>query len=654
MSVRARRALERHGGIAAAFAVLLGLGLYWASIPADWGSFEVQALAVDALPLAFAAMAQAVVVVSGGIDLSVGATMSLANVVSAKYMVELSTRDAILLALAIAAATALGGALTGAIVAVTRVPDAVVTFATSFIWAGVALLVLADAGGGAPSGYRELGVGTVLSEWAPTALVVIAGVVMVAWLPLRLTKPGLAIYAVGRSRDDARLSGVSVARARIGAYAFAGGFAGLGGLALTATTGIGDPLSGGPYTLDSIAAVVLGGVSLLGGVGGVIGPIAAAFALTLVSSILALEHVDRDWARLIRDAVVVAVVATGALVAGQQRIKVWVSTRSWGVMPRLRRTDRVSRLADRPTVTLVVVLMSLVAVTELLNREQTGSAFWTSSQVSTTVLYAAILALLAAGQTLVVLTGGIDLSVATTATAAAFMVAGFATDGTSLSIAVALLVGLGIGIANGIGVGLFRVNPLVMTLGISTLTLGGLAIFSRHRPLGDVPELVTTLGSGRFLTDVPYDVLVWAPIAVLVVLGLRDSGLGRGISTVGESRGTSLLAEVYTWRVEVIVYALCGVLAALAGILLAGFGDAVDLGIASPLLLPSIAAVFIGGTSIFGGGGGYTGTIVGALALTVLDSLLTIVDTSRGAREIVYAAIILALVSIDAHRASRT
>ena len=133
---------------------------------------------------------------------------------------------------------------------------------------------------------------------------------------------------------------------------------------------------------------------------------------------------------------------------------------------------------------------------------------------------------MAAGQTLVMLTGGVDLSVATTATTGAFMISSYATDGAAKAIAVALLAGLGIGIVNGIGVAIFRVNPLIMTLGVSTVTLGAPTIYSQTRFLSPAPDLVKKLGSERFFNYVPYGLLVWVPISALIILGLRYSGFG--------------------------------------------------------------------------------------------------------------------------------
>jgi ribose transport system permease protein len=322
------------------------------------------------------------------------------------------------------------------------------------------------------------------------------------------------------------------------------------------------------------------------------------------------------------------------------------------VEPRRQELPVRRLVADNPAVVLTFVFVGLFVATDIVNRAQSGEAFLTPKQVSTTFLYAAVLGLIAAGQTLVMLTGGVDLSVATTATTGAFMVSSYGNHGAGVAILIALGAGLGIGAVNGVGVAVFRVNPLIMTLGVSTITLGALTIYSQKRFISLVPSFVSKLGSERFLTYIPYDLLVWAPIAALIILGLRYSGIGRMIYAVGDNPEACRLAGVRVWQVQLFVYALCGVLSALAGVLLVGFNNAADLGIAAPFLLPSVAAVVIGGTSIFGGLGGYTGTILGALILTVLDSLLVILNASQAARQILYGLIVLALASIYARIAT--
>jgi len=305
-------------------------------------------------------------------------------------------------------------------------------------------------------------------------------------------------------------------------------------------------------------------------------------------------------------------------------------------------------LGDNPAVVLTFVFIAIFLATDIVNRAQEGQAFLTPTQVSTTFLFAAVLGLMAAGQTLVMLTAGVDLSVATTATAGAFMISRFGTHGAATAILVALAVGLGIGLVNGIGIAVFRVNALIMTLGVSTITLGLLTVQAQKQFTSLVPEFVVTLGSQRFLTYIPYDLLVWAPIAALIILGLRYSGIGRMIYAVGDNPVASRLGGVRVWQVLLFVYAMCGLLSAAAGILLVGFNNAADLGIGAPFLLPSVAAVVIGGTSIFGGLGGYAGTILGALILTVLDSLLTILNASQAVRQVLYGLIVLALAAIYA------
>jgi ribose transport system permease protein len=310
------RLVRRHGWTVGVYVLLLLLVLYWRSqTNLPWGTFDVQSLAIDALPLAFVACGQAIVIISGGIDLSVGAMMSLVNVVAARSMIGMSFEEALLFSVFIVLAAAAAGALTGTIIVVTRVADIIVTLAMLFVWAGVALAVLEVPGGGAPQRYQSLiTVDTVFTKWLPAALVILLGVCALFWTTIRRLRPGLALYAIGSNRNAAYLAGIDVSRTRILAYAYSGAFAALGGLSLTAASGIGDPHSGDIYTLTSVAAAVLGGVSLLGGVGGIVGPIAAAFFLTLVKTIMILQGRDQNVAQVIQGTLIVVVVMLGGLV----------------------------------------------------------------------------------------------------------------------------------------------------------------------------------------------------------------------------------------------------------------------------------------------------------------------------------------------------
>ena len=276
-------------------------------------SFDAQSLAMAALPLACAAAAQAVVVISGGIDLSIGSVIAVANVLAARTMNEASFGQALWLALAILVAGAAIGAVNGLLVIVSRVPDVIVTLTTGFIWGGVALLILEKPGGGAPPEFANLGTGTLITEWLSNSLVLLVVAVALVWIPVRMSKAGLRIYATGSDKIAAFRSGVNVERARLLAYVLGGLFSAVGGIGLTMTTGIGSPHAGVLYTLSGLAAVVIGGVSLTGGRGAIVGPVIAAFVLTLIPADLIFLNIDPNFGQVIQGTLIVLVVMAGGL-----------------------------------------------------------------------------------------------------------------------------------------------------------------------------------------------------------------------------------------------------------------------------------------------------------------------------------------------------
>jgi ribose transport system permease protein len=282
-------------------------------IQPNYGVTGVQGLAISVLPLALAAVAQAIVVISGGIDLSIGAMMALTSVVSASLMKGQPEEFGIAVVVGVLLLGLLLGAVNGAVVVVTRVPDIVVTLAMSFVWAGCALLVLKTPGGGSVTWLKELVIGSLGNEWIPKAAVALILVVALVWIPLRRSRLGLAIYAIGSNRLAAFRSGVAVGRTRILAYMLTGLFAALGGLSLTASTGIGTPVPG-PYTLLSVAAVVLGGVSLAGGRGGVFGPIVAVMILQLIRTDMTFLNLNTNLAVVVQGLILIGVVMIGSLI----------------------------------------------------------------------------------------------------------------------------------------------------------------------------------------------------------------------------------------------------------------------------------------------------------------------------------------------------
>jgi ribose transport system permease protein len=313
----------------------------------------------------------------------------------------------------------------------------------------------------------------------------------------------------------------------------------------------------------------------------------------------------------------------------------------------LPRRAALMTVLRRNTVLVLGLLLAAFVVGIEVARPGTVTPTW----VSNALLFGAPLGVLAAGQTLVMLTGGIDLSVASVATGAAYLLSTNVTSlGSPAALALALVFGVLVGALNGVGVALLRVQPLVMTLG-SGLMVGGVMIVYSQRELASqpqVPGFIHALGSGKLWGLVPIDLFLWAAVAALMTFGLARTGFGRLLYAVGDNREACHLAGIRVWRVLLVDYVLCSFLAAVAGLVLVGSTNAADLGLADVYLLPSVAAVIIGGTSIFGGRGGYAGTVVGALMLTVLTSLLTLLDVIEPVRQILYGAIILLLAAVYA------
>jgi ribose transport system permease protein len=318
---RLRRSLRRDPGLFFMPALLIVSLAITVAIHPQFSDFDLQSLAMGALPLAFAAAAQAVVVISGGIDLSIGSAMAVANVLAASAMEKASFPQSLLLAVAVLLAGAAIGALNGLIVIMSRIPDVVATLTSGFIWGGVALVILEKPGGGAPQEFLNLGTGTLFTIWLPNALVLLAVAVGAIWIPLRRSKLGLQLYAIGSDRIAAFRSGVNINRTRFAAYVFSGLFSAVGGLGLTMTTGIGAPLAGVYYTLSGLAAVVVGGVSLAGGRGGMLGPVLAAFVLTLIPTDLIFLNIDPNFGQVIQGTLIVVIVMVGGFVEMERHRK---------------------------------------------------------------------------------------------------------------------------------------------------------------------------------------------------------------------------------------------------------------------------------------------------------------------------------------------
>ena len=306
-------------------------------------------------------------------------------------------------------------------------------------------------------------------------------------------------------------------------------------------------------------------------------------------------------------------------------------------------TTRVFSKVSKSMWSLWAILITIFVITGLVD-----SYFFSIPSVGVTLQLAAPLGLLAAGQTICMLTGGIDLSIAMIATGAAYIVSVKSQDGLVSALLYALLYCIIVGSVNGLAVGVLGMNPLIMTLGMNAILIGvftvGVSTFLKGNTT--MPDILVTLSSSTITGPISWPLLVWLFIGGAVLFLLARTGLGRLIYAVGDNAKSARLAGVKVWRVQWATYVLCAILGGMGGIMLGGQSGAVAISLANSYMLPSVAAVVIGGTSIMGGIGGYTGSIMGALILTVLSYLLAALNSTEAIKQVIYGSIVLALAWI--------
>ncbi|MBI3747392.1 MAG: ABC transporter permease [Chloroflexi bacterium] len=311
----------------------------------------------------------------------------------------------------------------------------------------------------------------------------------------------------------------------------------------------------------------------------------------------------------------------------------WLTAAAW------RRLFR-----DRPIVPLIGLLLVLVAIIQFVQPGIVGPA-WAG-----VILRASVpLAILAGCQTLTMLTGGIDLSVGAVASMAGFVTATLVHSpvGVPFAIAVALAAAALAGLITGIGVGVFRVHPLIMTLGMSFVVLGLANVWQLEtvQTGAGVPDVLRTVGSGTVFDIIPNSLLIFVPVMLLILLGLRRTGFGRLLYAIGDNPIAARLSGARAWQVLIVLYVISALLAGIAGLLVSGLTNAASVSLVDSSVLPSVAAAVIGGTSILGGRGGFAGTIVGALILTVLTALLTVLGLPEPTRQVLFGSIIVAVAA---------
>jgi ribose transport system permease protein len=261
------------------------------------------------------------------------------------------------------------------------------------------------------------------------------------------------------------------------------------------------------------------------------------------------------------------------------------------------------------------------------------------------------LGIIAAGQTLVIISGGegIDLSAGAVVTITAILtyeIANGANEGVLPALLAVLVVGAIIGFFNGVGIAFLKISPLVMTLGMAGVVTGLIIVVTQGNVSGAVAPIMTQLIARPVAANIPGAIFIWLIFAVFMHLLLERTTFGKNLFAIGTNRITARLSGVNVTGMVLATYALAGALAGLGGFLVVGNTGVVHINIGNPFLFPSIAAVAVGGTLLSGGKGSYWGTMAGALVLTLITSLLTTMQMEESVRRMVLGATLLIMISI--------
>lgn len=660
--------LVRSRSVLLATVLLVAVLVFVVTLSGSFSYFDFSNMAGGGTALALAAMGQALVVLTGGFDLSAGAVISLVNVVVGSTTGDTLTSQllAIVLAMGIGAAV---GAVNGFFVAYLRMQSIVVTLSTLFIVQGLALLVQEQPGGYIPQGFTDFFAGAAIPELLPAPLVVVA-VALATWLLLKNTRFGTALYAVGSDASAAASAGIDVRFTKFAAYVIAGLYYAWAGIFISAQTGGSDPLVGQPMLLQIFTAVVLGGTMLGGGRGGLVGPVVGAYLLMLFVNVLLILDVPAYYSPMVDGAILILAVLFGASNAGSDSpvanlrdlARRW-SARGRSTLPPLARPAAKSN-ADlfagttwfgRNRETIRSILPSYVALVVIV----VGTALYFGGigpeYFGPLLVLSSFLAILAFGQGTVILTGGLDLSIPWTIALCGVVYAQVVQGHNDVALwATPMVLGIGVlvGLVNGIGITVLGLPPMVMTLGANGVLQGIALIYAQGAPLGFGPPAVRWITTGTLFGVTPI-IFLLAIFAVVVTLILTVTPLGRRIYAVGNNVRVAYLSGVNVRATLISAYVISGVCSAIVGVLLVGFNGQASFGMGDDYLLPSIAVVVAGGTLITGGKGSYVGIMGGVLLLTALQILLGGTSLPYAARGIIQGLVVLgALVALQEEKAA--
>jgi len=307
------------------------------------------------------------------------------------------------------------------------------------------------------------------------------------------------------------------------------------------------------------------------------------------------------------------------------------------------RMPKFIRRADPAVATAFACILLLLLVGSVYSR-----SFLSPEYLLQQLKVASFLGVIATGMMLVILLGQIDLSVPWAVATGAMMAcagAAYGPFGVALAIPFGVLCGVAIGIVNGIGVAYLRIPSMIITLATNAVAQGLMVVYTGgFSPQDSATGAMRYLATGFTVPGVPNAVIIWALIGAAMVFVLTRTSFGRAVYGIGNRERAAYLSGIDTRRVVMIAFAVSGGLSAFGGVLLAVYASKAAQAMGDAYLLPSIAAVVLGGTSILGGRGSYLGTVAGVILITLLQSILSVMQMPEAGRQIIYGVVIVAML----------
>ena len=277
-----------------------------------------------------------------------------------------------------------------------------------------------------------------------------------------------------------------------------------------------------------------------------------------------------------------------------------------------------------------------------------SSSFLSPEYLLQQLKVASFLGVIATGMMLVILLGQIDLSVPWVVAVGGMMstaATGWGPTGEALAIPFGILCGIGFGLVNGFGVAYLRLPSMIITLAVNAVAQGLMVVHTGgFSPQDSSSAAMRFIATGHTLFGIPNALIVWAAVGGATVFLLSRTTFGRAIYGIGNRERAAYLSGIQTQRVVLVTFAIAGGLSAFGGILLAGYASKAAQAMGDAYLLPSIAAVVLGGASILGGRGKYIGTVAGVILITLLQSILSVIQMEETGRQIIYGAVIIAML----------